>query len=177
MIIFLLSAPVLSCLAYGQTDWLPLLGFFMPPWVGLFFVLLKPQFGIGIALYWLYRAGQERRVIKTFAPVVGAFLLSFVIYGLWPLTWGNLLQRAGSLPFWPWTIAVGLMLLMRRQEKCAWAVGPFLSQYGCIQSWVGVLLATLAGPKKLLLAVWGALWVYHFLMYQEGLVWVVARIQ
>jgi hypothetical protein len=44
---FLASPPVLHCLLNSNLDWMPLLGFVLPPPVGLFFLAVKPQVGSG----------------------------------------------------------------------------------------------------------------------------------
>src|SRR5215211_6482584 len=88
-ILFLLISPVvMHVLLNGNMDWLSILGFVMPPQFGLFFISIKPQIGIAIAPFWLveaWRAGGWWQVIKTFAPFTLVLLLSFVIFGFWPL--------------------------------------------------------------------------------------------
>src|SRR5690606_38971700 len=69
-------------------DWLPLVGFVLPPQIGLFFILIKPQMGLAVALFWLVEAWREgglREVIRVFGPVGAALALSLALYGLWPL--------------------------------------------------------------------------------------------
>jgi hypothetical protein len=56
LIAFLLSPPVAHCLLNSNIEWLPLLGFIMPPRIGLFFITIKPQIGISVGLFWLVEA-------------------------------------------------------------------------------------------------------------------------
>jgi len=68
----LVSPPVLHGILNGNLDWLVALGFVLPPQIGLFFIIIKPQVGIGVGLYWLveaWRAGGWQRVLRTFRPV------------------------------------------------------------------------------------------------------------
>lgn len=56
MLVFLLSPPVLHGLLNGSLDWLGALGFVMNPQLGLFFVMIKPQLGIAVAVFWLFQS-------------------------------------------------------------------------------------------------------------------------
>src|SRR5262245_23329198 len=42
---FILSPPVLHSLVNANNDWMALIGFVLPPQIGLFFVVIKPQIG------------------------------------------------------------------------------------------------------------------------------------
>ena len=82
----LLLSPALGYeLFVTNLNWLIAVGLILPPQFGLFFLLAKPQLGIIVALFWLVESWRKkgiRRVIKIFAPVAIAFLVSFLIYGL-----------------------------------------------------------------------------------------------
>ena len=69
---FMLSPGIFLSLQQLNIDAIVLLGFLLPAPLGLFFVLAKPQIGIGMAVYWLveaWRTGGLRKVLITFAPV------------------------------------------------------------------------------------------------------------
>src|SRR5690606_20758783 len=68
---FLLSPPVLHSLLNGNIDWLPIVGFVLPPQIGLFFVLTKPQMGSAVAVFWLVEAWREggfKEAVRVFGP-------------------------------------------------------------------------------------------------------------
>jgi hypothetical protein len=126
-------------------DWLAALGFILPPQIGLFFVLIKPQIGISISIYWLvesWRDGGWREAARVFGPVTIAFLLSVVIYGpyfIQSMQSRNLLTIEWNYSLWPYSIPIGLALLAsairKREIYHAILAGPFLSPYVAIYTW------------------------------------------
>src|SRR5690554_118365 len=91
---FILSPPVVHSLLNGNIDWLPLIGF----------VLVKPQMGAAVAVFWLVEAWREggwREVVRVFWPVVAALAVSFVLYGLWPLRSGQEVGLWWNASLWP----------------------------------------------------------------------------
>jgi hypothetical protein len=162
---FLLSPPVLQSLVNANVDWLVLLGVVLPPHIGLFFLVIKPQIGFGVGLLWLVEAWQRegwREVIRVFGPVGIALVLSFVAFGLWPLTYQVNMGLWWNASLWPTSIPVGLVLLAAaiRMRKVEYALGaaPCLSPYVLLHSWSGALAALLRSPYELIAAVLG-LWV------------------
>ena len=162
---FLISPPVVHCLLNASIDWMPLLGFVLPPWMGLFLVVIKPQVGFMVAIFWLvegWRTGGWRQVVRTFWPVTTALLLSFAIFGLWPLKYMNLLDYWWNASLWPMSIPVGLALGVAalRTRKVAYAMGasPCLSPYVSFHSWSGALVAIVDHQWETLAAVVG-LWI------------------
>lgn len=162
---FLLSPPVLHCLINGNIDWIVLLGFVMPPQIGLFFVLVKPQMGAIVALYWLVEAWREggfKEVLRVFWPVGAALALSFILYGLWPLRSSVEVDLWWNASLWPASIPVGLALLVSaiRKRRIQYAMGaaPCLSPYVLLHAWSGALAAVLASEAEALAAIAG-LWV------------------
>lgn len=170
--LFLVTPVTLNVAANGQIDWLVPLGLFLPRWLGLFFVLSKPQLGLGIAVYWLwdsYRHGGARRVVRDFAPVGAAFVISIMLYGPYFLRLGALLAVPVSfnVTFWPYGIPIGLALLLsamrRRNVRPAIAAGAFFSPYVAIYSWSVPLLALVDDPLAMSV-VCASLWlVVHLL--------------
>ena len=148
LIAFLVSPPVFYGMRMLNVDILVLLGFVLPAPVGLFFVIIKPQMGLVMVIFWLveaWRRGGIPEVVKTFLPVTVALVLSFVIFGNW------LAGRQADLPgsiwnasLWPWSIPVGLGLLMvslrDRRRELAMSASPFLSPYLAYHSWAAALL-------------------------------------
>lgn len=165
--LFLLSPPVLHCIVNANIEWLIVAGFIMPPPIGLFFVTVKPQTGFAVAIFWLFESWREgglRRVVLVFFPVCIAYLLSFWLYGLWPLRLGNVLTYGQSFnaSLWPLSIPVGLVLLVTaiRQRHMEWAMpaSPCLSPYVLFHSWSAALMALMRQPVQLMAATTG-LWL------------------
>jgi hypothetical protein len=164
-IAFLLSPPVLHGLLNSNIDWLALLGFILPPQVGLFFVIIKPQVGIGIMIYWFYeswKAGGWREITRVFLPFSMAILGSFLIFGLWPLRFSQEIGLWWNASLWPLSIPVGLVLLVyafrTRNIRYALPAGPCLSPYVLLHSWAGALLPLVTLQSETLIAVAG-LWL------------------
>jgi hypothetical protein len=173
MFFFLLSPPVMKSFLDGNVDWMPLLGFILPPQIGLFFVAVKPQIGVGVALFWLiqqWQSGGIRSVIKTFLPCTLALLLSLLIFGYWPATWGTMMVHAQAMNhnFWPASIPVGVALLVtsirKKDMRFAMGVGPCISPYALLYSWSGAFLALVRSRYELIAAVIG-LWFVVFLRW------------
>jgi hypothetical protein len=167
---FMVSPPVLQCLLNGNIDWLPLLGFFMPPTVGLFFVLLKPQVGIVIAVFWLVEAWRKGGIVevgRVFLPVSMAFAFTFLLFGFWPIAATPVVNATWNASLWPYLVPLGLVLIVAairgREARFAMAASPCLSPYVALQSWSAVLVAILPLQTEALVAIAG-LWlvaVFH----------------
>lgn len=146
IVVFLCSLYIYRCAWSANIDWLAALGFILPSWLGLIFIMIKPQVGFGIALFWLVQAWQRERlrgVIKTFAPVTVLYLLSFLFFGLWPLRMSQMPQYA--LSNYPITLALGLLLLYKgiKDHKVQYAIasGPLLAPYANIYTYTMTLFA------------------------------------
>ncbi|MCZ7545816.1 MAG: hypothetical protein M5R40_20865 [Anaerolineae bacterium] len=162
MVVFLLAPSVLHCLLNANIDWLAMLGFVLPPQIGLFFVVTKPQIGMAMVVYWLYAAWREggvREVVRVYAPFTVVMLLSLALFGLWPLRWENTVGEWWDASFWPGGIPIGLALLVaaltRREEKLAMAASPFLSPHVLLHSWSGALVTLVGRTPEIVAAVAG----------------------
>jgi hypothetical protein len=172
--VFLLLSPlVLHVLLNGNVDWLAALGFVMPPQIGLFFIAIKPQIGIAVAPFWLIEAWREggwKQAFKTFVPFTMVFLLSLLIYGLWPLEpfRVNVTEVFFNASLWPLSIPVGLALFVtsirKRRIEYAMAASPCLSPYVLFYSWGGALLAIVSSVPETVAAVIG-LWILVAIRY------------
>jgi len=161
----LISPPVMHVLLNGNLDWLAAIGFIAPPQIGLFFISIKPQMGIAVAPFWLiqaWRQGGWKQVVKTFAPFTIVLLLSFAVFGLWPLGAARTGAYWWNASLWPMSIPVGLALFVTsiRKQKIEYAIAasPTLSPYVLFHSWIGVLLAIVSSTPETIAAVIG-LWV------------------
>jgi len=165
LIAFLLSPPIVVALWLNSLDWLPLLGFVLPPPIGLFFVSLKPQLGIGVAAYWFVEACRKgwREVVRVFGPVSVALAVQLAVYGVEPF-WEarRLVTMEHNVSLWPALLPVGLTLVVaawrKREIRYAFAAGPCLSPYVMITSWAAVLVALSAATPELLTGVIGG-WI------------------
>jgi hypothetical protein len=166
LIVFLCSAGVVGCLNNGNIEWMPLLGVVCPPWLGLILAAIKPQVGIGLGLYWLVCITREKgwtATILAFAPVTVLLLISFLIYGFWPLRFEQTLAwSVDNTALGLQSLFVGAVLWVRsvrqRDERMALAAGPVLSPYVLQFTWSACLLGLLAHPLELLAAV-VCLWI------------------
>ena len=145
-LIFLLFPTTLSVLYTGNLEWLVMLGFLLPPQIGLFFVLIKPQAGIAMAIYWLIVSPHK---IKTFLPVFLAFLISIILYRDWLsllVIRGNKTGYYGTydISFFPYLVPLGLALLIvsirKHKDGFAYMASPFLAPYLAAYSYTVVLL-------------------------------------
>lgn len=167
LIAFLLSPPVMHCLLNANIEWLPLLGVVLPPQIGLFFITVKPQIGLGMGVFWLveaWRKGGLRQVVRIFWPVTVVFLLSLLVFGPWPLRFRDTLTltRSYNASLWPGSLPVGITLLVaalrKRDFRFALASSPCLSPYVLLHAWVGALASILTQPVETVAAVVG-LWI------------------
>jgi hypothetical protein len=164
-ILFLLSPPVLHVLYNGNLDWLAAVGFILPPQIGLFFISIKPQMGIAVAIFWLFEAwrqGGVKQVFRVFAPFTAVLLISFAIFGLWPLGATRTADYWWNASLWPMSIPVGLGLLVaairKKKIEFAMAASPCLSPYVLFHSWAGAVLAIIASVPETI-AVFIGLWI------------------
>ena len=151
--ILLFLGPIATAQA-GNIDGLCALGFLLPPQIGLFFILTKPQIGIGLALFWAVDAWVEGRFIKTFSPVIIAYLLSFAVFGWWM---GGAIDKPWNVSIFPWGLLIGLPMLAWAilSNRVGWAIaaGPLLSPYITGPGWGFVplgIISMVAKSKKVL---------------------------
>lgn len=170
--LFLLSPPVIICASQGQIDGLASLGFILPPQIGLFFVLAKPQIGIAYACFLFicsWREGGLRHMLKVFTPLVLALSLTFLAYGFWPLEARNLLEPTSwNMSLWPYGIPVGLGLLTlairKNKKRYAIPASPFFAPYLTWHTWSVALLGVLHNNGVTLVAV-VAFWALFLARY------------
>jgi hypothetical protein len=149
----------------GNIDWLAVLGFALPPWLGLFFLIIKPQVGLAAIFFLLISTWRERGFMKmatTFTPFGIAVILSVAVFGPWFLSITKEINLAGNSSLWPFSIPIGLTFLVasiRKNEiRYSLAASPFLSPYVIMHSWVGVFLALAPLPYETAAAVLG-MWI------------------
>jgi uncharacterized membrane protein len=165
IILLLLSPPVIHLELVSNLDWLVVLGFVLPPQIGLFFITIKPQMGVVVALFWFieaWRRGGWKEAVRIFWPVTAAFGLSLIIFGPWPLRLTQQVAVSWNSSLWPYSIPVGLALLVsavrKRKIEFAMAASPCLSPFLMLHSWVGALLAV-AGSLPEMIAAFVGFWI------------------
>jgi hypothetical protein len=153
--LFLLSPIVIYALVFGNIDWLVLLGLLFPPSIGMFFVVMKPQMGIGIVLWWAWKAWKEKSLVKTFTPIVVALLATFMVYGNWLSgRTDDVINASWNMSIFPYSIPIGLYLIYKKKFiSCS----PFLSPYLMLGSWSVVLLEL---GNKWAFAIFSTLWAF-----------------
>jgi hypothetical protein len=169
VIALLCSLPVITCILFGQIDGFILLGLFMPRPLGLIFLGAKPQLGAAVALFWAieaWRSGGWKKTARLIAPVAVVYLVSFAIFGLWPLNLdlANLIATEHNTSLWPGSLMIGLPLLVyalrQRNENFALMAAPFLAPYVAPQSWSIALIGLMSNDVEMAaaaLASWGLL--------------------
>jgi hypothetical protein len=171
--LFTLSPFVLYNVLLAKYDFLVALGFLMPAQIGLFFVLIKPQIGAMVAVFWLaeaWKKGSVKEVIRTFAPVTLAFLASFALYGFYPSKWGQTMTifyyEGSNGAVWPYAIPIGLALTVRavreRSLRLSILASPLVSPYLQPGSWAVPMLGLLPSQIEMIAAVIG-LWLVQII--------------
>jgi hypothetical protein len=162
---FLISPPIVVALWLSSIDWIPFLGYVLPPQIGLFFLTAKPQLGIAVAAFWLVESARRgwREVIRVFAPITISLGVLFLIYGIDPfLGAASMVDMPHNASLWPTSLPLGLTLLVaalrKRELRFSIATGPCLSPYVMITSWGAPFLAIASFTPELIAAVVGA-WI------------------
>jgi hypothetical protein len=165
LVMFLCSLPVFGGLYSGNIDFLVTLGYWMPPQIGLFFVLMKPQIGVSIAIYWMYMAWKEggmREIVRVFTPVTGAYLLSFLMYGFWFKHLFNMTNNPWNWGLFPYLVPIGIFLLykalqqhdLRLSGMSGVMIAPYVTGYNFV-----IVLLSLFNRPALFLAAWTTVWL------------------
>ncbi|MCC6500382.1 MAG: hypothetical protein IT313_08975 [Anaerolineales bacterium] len=169
ILLYMTSPLMVYNLMLSNIDWLVVLGFIMPPAAGLFFVLLKPQIGIAVAMYWLwtsYKSGGIKNVGRIFLPVTIFTVMSFLLFGNWITGKSdNLLSASWNLSFFPYSVPIGLVLLYRarKNKKYAISASPFFSPYMSFGSW-SIAQLGLVGNNLLTFAITSGLWIMYIIL-------------
>jgi len=170
MILFLTAPPVGYCLIVGNIDALVILGLLLPPQIGLFFVSLKPQVGFFVILFWLvesYRNDGWKETLRVFAPITIVTLITFALYGLWPL---RMLEpqpyETINASMWPYSIPIALGLaaasLKEREIKFAIVASPLFAPFINFLSYAASLLTVLSSNFYTVVVIIG-LWMLAFM--------------
>ena len=176
IILCLLSPPFLRYITSGQIGIVPLLGFVFlltidkipVKGLGILLMSVKPQvFGLGAVTHWLHQKREDK--VKTALPFFIILLLSFLIYGVWPLQINpNDLYQTVDMSPWPYGIPIGLLLfgwaIWKNQPLIGGLATFFLVPYVSPSS-VFIYLAVLfsKAPKWLIVSTYVFLWAFTLL--------------
>lgn len=148
-VIFVLSVPTFDSLAWGNIEWLALLGLAMPQPIGLIFLAIKPQVTAGIIVFWVAMALKEKGLkcsVRLILPLLVTFALSVALFGAWfvhTLTYSP--SDTLNFSFFPYSLPVGLGLLVSAVRKSdiryAIAASPCFFPVVSPQVWLVVFLA------------------------------------
>lgn len=164
---FTLSRLPLISAFNGNIDFLPVLGFILPPPLALFFLAIKPQIGIGLALFYVVEAWREdkvKAVVKLITPISVVYLISFAVYGLYPLKLLHMPNDPFNASLFPAGLVLAIPLLIyaliKRQKLTAIATAPLLAPYTNIHSYAVLLFAFIPYQVPFLFAV-ALTWLTH----------------
>lgn len=155
MLIFLTSYPVVACLYHGGIEWLTMIAFVMPPPICFIFAAMKPQVGIGVALFWLafdWEFAGLRLVIRHVMPVLILLSASIALYGFWPLHFLDIRGDSANFSLFPYLIPLGAYLVLTKKFRPSCAAAPFLSPHHTFLSLAVPMVALFSYPKLLALA-------------------------
>jgi hypothetical protein len=177
-IFVLLSPPVLLGIQNGNIDWLVALGFILPPWLGLFFLMIKPQIGMAVFVFILISSwieGGLKKVAITFAPIGIVSIISIAIFSPWFISIRDELNVYGNTSLWPISIPIGIYFLIHsvRKNNIRYSIiaSPLLSPYVLLHSWIGLLLAITPFKKLTIVAVLG-LWIMVIIRLVKYYTWI-----
>ncbi len=155
------SPPFFDLVRTNNVDWIPLLALLLPAMWGLPALVAKPQSMGGASLIWWKRSTNRLRLLL---PLIIVVLLSFLIWGFWPLKIKPVNESVWNFAPWPFLIPLGIYMLLRAYRKndafLAAAATPFLVPYIAPYS-IAALLA-FAGSKyrREAFMVYIAFWAY-----------------
>ncbi len=147
---FMLSPTAIGALLVGNLDPVVISGVLFPPIAGLLLLMIKPQIGTGVALYYLADFARGRRWlegVKTFAPVAAAFGLTLVFFPIWYVRAINNPSNIWNRSLFPYAIPLGMLLLWlairNRNPYFALASTAFLAPYLSFYTYVIVQIGLL----------------------------------
>jgi len=151
MVALMLSPTAVGALLVGNLDAFVYLGMLLPPVWGLFLLMLKPQIGAGVAIYYLietWRKGRFSGVFKTFWPITTAYVISALIF---PIFIERIIYKS-STDVWnrslfPYAIPLAVFFLWlavrKKNPYFALAATAFMTPYMTFYSYLAVQMALL----------------------------------
>lgn len=145
-VLVLLSPPMLYILLHGQIDTIALAFLLLPRSWWLFGCITKPQVTLGLIF-----GIPQKDWIKSIVIASCVFLLSFLVFGLWPI---DLLRQPKEFAemglniwggLWPYQVPLGIVLVFRawkqKDDRYLIACSPFFMPYAATSSLIGPWIA------------------------------------
>lgn len=180
MILFVLLPQNLYSVFNVNLEWLVVLGFLLPPKIGIIFLLIKPQAGLPLALWWVISAWQQGGIKQINRIIIPSLLLTIgwiLIYGLNGIRYTSLIENGWS--FWPFSLPIGLVLLVasirRRNSRLSILSAPMLAPYTAGHVWPLALYGLLPSQIEFLAGIIG-LWILWFVMPAPDLMAFIANL-
>jgi len=147
---FILSPTTLGAILVSNLDPIIVSGILFPPVWGLLILLIKPQIGTGVAIYYLidfFRSKKYFEAVKAFAPVTIAYILTLLLFPVWFTRVSTLPSSEWNRSLFPYSIPLGIFLiwlaLRRKNPYFALAAAPFLAPYHSFYTYAVVQLGLL----------------------------------
>jgi hypothetical protein len=138
-----------------------MLALLVPTRWGLPILVAKPQALGGVSAIWWKRSTNKIRLLF---PLIIVVLLSFLIWGMWPLQIKPVQESVWNFSPWPFLIPLGLYMLYRAYRSndafLAAAATPFLVPYIAPYSIAGLVAFAGSKYRREALFVYVAFWVY-----------------
>ena len=163
----ILSPFVYSAIAWGNIEWLALLGLVAVPPVSFLLLMLKPQMTICIIAFLLiemWRKNERNQMLFSLCMMVGALAWSVLTFGLWFMRLGQYLvaftDSCINTSLFPYSVPLGIALfltsLKTRKIQFAIAASPCFFTMVTPQTWLVVMFALSSMPLALLATVLGS---------------------
>ena len=134
--IILLSPTVIGSLLAGNLDLILLPAIFLPPPFALLILMIKPQMGLGLAIYYLYNYITRRKwqeLITAFSPVITALLFSAYFFPGWIEIVTNMPSNPWNRSIFPFGIPIALIIIYisvkDKNRLLSIGASPFMSPY------------------------------------------------
>jgi hypothetical protein len=142
---FFLSPTAIGALMVNNIDPIVISGILFPPIWGLFLLVIKPQIGFGVAVYYLVEIWREhgfQGALRVFAPVSIAWLVSAALFPIWIERMLRNPEIIWNRSLFPYLIPLGLILLWMafryKNPYFAMASSLFFAPYHSFYSYIVV---------------------------------------
>ena len=165
--LLILSPFVYTAIAWGNIEWLALLGLVTVPPVSFLLLMLKPQMTICVIAFLLiemWRKNDRKRLLFSLGVMTVALAWSILAFGLWFSRLGEYLvtytdSRINTSLF-PYSVPFGIALFLAsiqtRKIQFAIAASPCFFTMVTPQTWLVVMVALSSVPLALVAAVLGS---------------------
>lgn len=146
IVVFFLSPTTIGMLLGNNIDPIVVSGMLFPPMLGLFFLVMKPQIGFGVVLYYFISLWKDHgfwKVVRELGPLCITWILSMLLFPAWiDRMLFNGPQFAWNSSSFPYLIPLGLFFLWlafrHRNPFFALASSLFFAPYHTFYSYVGL---------------------------------------